>query len=81
MCLVACICAWSKTKVNTYRQRLIASDIASDVAGTSLATVQFFSHTLFSLATFWRGREEGEKESAGDGEEGEKESAGNGEGG
>ena len=48
-------CAWSKTKVNTYRQQLIASDIASDVAGASLATVQFFSHTLFSLATFWRG--------------------------
>ena len=39
----------------TYRQRLIASDIASDIAGASLATVQFFSHTLFSLATFWRG--------------------------
>ena len=68
--------------MNTDRQRLIASDIASDVAGASLATVQFFSHTLFSLATFWRGgREEGEKESTGDGEEGEKESAGDGEGG
>ena len=24
------ICAWSKTKVNTYRWRLIASDVASD---------------------------------------------------
>ena len=47
----------------------------------ALATVQFFSHTLFSLATFWKSREEGEKESAGDGEEGEKESAGDGEGG
>ena len=104
--------------MNTYRQRLIASDIA----GASLATVQFFSHTLFLLATFWRkegrkegrlgrglvahvcglksqsswrnrgggggrqlfgggGREEGEKESTGDGEEGEKKSAGDGEGG
>ena len=56
------ICAWSKTKVNTYRQRLIASDITSDVAGASLATVQFFSHTLFSLVTFWRGREGGGRE-------------------
>ena len=76
------MCAWSKTKVNTYRQRLIASDITSNIAGTSLASVQFFSNTLFSLATFWRGggREEGEMESAGNGEEGEKESAGNGEG-
>ena len=68
--------------MNTYCQRLIASNIASDVAGASLATVQFFSYTLFSLATFWRGgREEGEKQSAGNGEEGEKESAGDGEGG
>ena len=45
-----------------HRQRLIASDIASDIAGASLATVQFFSHTLFSLATFWRGGEGGGRE-------------------
>ena len=65
--------------MNTCHQRLIASNIASDVAGALLATIQFFFYTLFSLATFWRGgREEGEKESAGDGEEGEKESAGKG---
>ena len=36
------ICAWSKTKVNTYHQQLIASD----VAGALLAIVQVFSHTL-----------------------------------
>ena len=68
-------------KVNTYCQQLIASDIASDIA--LLATIQFFSHTLFLLATFWRGggREEAEIESAGNGEEGEKESTGDGEGG
>ena len=30
-----------------YHQQFIASDIASDVAGTLLATVQFFSYTLF----------------------------------
>ena len=66
--------------MNTYCQQLIASDIASNIAGALLATVQFFFHTLFLLVTFWRG-EGGEKESAGDGEEGEKESVGDGEGG
>ena len=40
------MCAWSKTKVNTCCQRLIASNITSNVAGALLATVQFFSHTL-----------------------------------
>ena len=39
------ICAWSKTKVNTCRQRLIASNIASDIAGDCSV---FFPYFVFA---------------------------------
>ena len=69
--------------MNTCRQRLIASDIASDVAGASLATVQFFfpyfvpyfgmspatQNVQFLIGLCFRWRLFG-------GEEGKKESAG-----